>query len=168
MSAHSPANDRLLKSRLIEASGYKNLGMPAYADETLAELPARLQSHPAVMTERIGALLAAERWEGARQIAARLTDCMEEHPQHWIWWAYATRGAKSVEAAEAILEEALDQHSDVAMLHSNLACYAAVRGRIEAARRKLDHAAVLDPKVLEVAADDPDLQLLRGAGNPAE
>ena len=84
-----------LERGLIEASGYMDLGMPVDADETLAALPNGLQSHPAVMTARIGALLAAGSWENARQIAARLTDCMEEHVQHWIWWAYARRRAES-------------------------------------------------------------------------
>ena len=118
----SPSVDHLLKRALQEASGYMDLGMPVDADEALAALPDGLRSHPVVMSARIGALLAAERWEDARQIAASLTDCMEEHVQHWIWWAYATRRAESVEAAEAILEEALDEHPDVAMLHYNLAC----------------------------------------------
>jgi tetratricopeptide (TPR) repeat protein len=164
MNAHSAAIERLLARGLNEASGYMELGLPTDADDALAALPDPLQSHPVVMGARVEALLAAAQWEEARRIAARLTDCMEEYVDHWIWWAYATRRAESVEAAEEILERALDEHPDASVIHYNLACYAAVQGRLEEARQKLGRAVELDPELSEMAAEDPDLEALRTAG----
>ena len=84
-----------------------------------------------------------------------------------MWWACATRRAESVEAAEEILEEALGHHPEVAAIHYNLACHAAVQGRVDEARQRLEHAARLKPGLHLLATSDLDLQPLGGAGYPA-
>ncbi len=90
--------DATLERALDEVAGYLELGMPEVAAGTLDELPKKLQSHPEVLAARFAVLNAAKRWSEAAPIARRLTDFMDEEPQHWIWWAFATRRAESVEA----------------------------------------------------------------------
>lgn len=149
------------KTALREASGYLELVMPGDALETLENLPVELRCHPDVMGQRLELHMRLGNWEEAAGLAQGLTDCIEEEPQHWIWWAFATRRAESVEAAEEILEQALVHHPEVAIIHYNLACYAAVQGRGDDARRKLEQAAGLDPGVRVLAETDPDLVPLR-------
>ena len=93
-----------------------DLGMPANAAETLDELPKELHSHPEVLATRFAVLKASGKWAEAAGVARGLTDFMGEEPQHWIWWAHATRRAESVEAAAAILEDAAEHHPDTAVI----------------------------------------------------
>ena len=150
-----------LELTLVQVAGYLELGMPQDAAEVFDELQPRLRSHPEVVAARAKVLLAAEDWEKAARVARDLTDFMEEVPEYWVWWAWATRRADSVKAAEEILERALELHSNEPVIHYNLACYAAVEGHLEEARRRLKLALRLDPAMADFAFEDPDLETIR-------
>jgi quercetin dioxygenase-like cupin family protein len=61
--------------------------------------------------------------------------------------------------------EGLAEHPDDARLHYNLACYAALDGRLDLAREHLDKAAAADPRAREWAAGDENLAALRTDGS---
>ena len=61
--------------------------------------------------------------------------------------------------------EGLAEHPDDARLHYNLACYAALDGRLDLAREHLDKAAAADSRAREWAAGDEDLAALRTDGS---
>ncbi len=110
--------DATLERALDEVAGYLELGMPANGAEILDELPYGLQNHPEVLATRFTVLNASEQWAEAARVARGLTDFMAEEPQYWIWWAFATRRAESVEAAEEILDDAAEHHPEVAATSS--------------------------------------------------
>jgi Flp pilus assembly protein TadD len=95
-----------------------------------------------------------------RQVDGYLAHEWPQDSQHWIWLAYATRRCRSIGEAQLILEKAVKQHSSEALIHFNLACYAAQTGDLEAARQRLSQAITLDPGTKLLALDDPDLEPL--------
>lgn len=80
-------------------------------------------------------------------------------------WAYATRRAESLTAAEKILLEAERLHPAEPTIQFNLGCYACQRGALAEARRRVARAIALDKKFIGAAASDPDLEPLRSAGS---
>jgi Flp pilus assembly protein TadD len=87
---------------------------------------------------------------------------LEPSESQWvISLAYATRRCQSLDAAEAILRAARPRFPEEAILPYNLACYAAQLGRLAEARHLLAEATALDPTVMTLAAEDPDLLPLR-------
>ena len=144
---------------LDAVAGYLSLGMAGQAAGILDALPWELQTHPQVRAARVEVHLTGGEWSEAASVAAELTDFMSEEPQFWIWWAHATRRAEAVEAA--------GHHPDTAIIHYKLACHAAVSGRLDEARQRLEHALRLKPGLHLLAASEPDLQALGGAGYPA-
>jgi len=79
----------------------------------------------------------------------------------WITWAYATRRADSLAAAEAILLKAEQLHPAEPTIQFNLGCYACQRGDLIAAQLRVDRAIALDAHFAGTAATDPDLAPLR-------
>ena len=79
------------------------------------------------------------------------------------YWYLATPAyeAGEYERAYAIAAEGLAEHPENPSLHYNIACYAALAGRPEDARRHLDIAFEQNPETREWAARDDDLASLR-------
>lgn len=146
---------------LRAAEGYLELGMVAEAEAELERIPAEHRNLPEVVEFRILAGMAAQKWALAAGLAKHMLTIRPGVPGFWINCAYSVRRSESVEAAERILLAALKLHSDVAMIHYNLACYAAVTGRPGDAEARLSRAFALDPATREIARDDADLEVMR-------
>jgi quercetin dioxygenase-like cupin family protein len=71
--------------------------------------------------------------------------------------------ARDFVAAYDIAAEGLPAHPDSAPLHYQLACFAARDGRDDLARQHLERAFGLDDATRQWAAEDADLDSLRGA-----
>ena len=82
----------------------------------------------------------------------------------WFFVAYAKADAGDLDGARAELEAGLAERPDHPALHYHLACIETRAGRLEHARRELDRALELDPKLREWAAEDEDLAPLRVSG----
>jgi hypothetical protein len=78
--------------------------------------------------------------------------------QFTVSWAYATRRAECIDAAGAILLEAVERPPTVSIFHYNLACYECQLGQLEVAKARLAHAFKLDPAWRLAALDDTDLE----------
>lgn len=102
-------------------------------------------------------------WPRLAEAAATFVTRSPTESAGWVTWAYATRRAISLEAAERILLEAEVHHPEEAVIQFNLACYACVGGDLTTAQRRLDRAIALDPKFAEAARTDPDLEALRAS-----
>lgn len=102
-------------------------------------------------------------WRALVSVAAEFVQRAPEEPGGWVTWAYATRRAHTLAAAEQILLEAETSHPEDATIQFNLGCYACVRGDLVAARARVARAIELDPKFREAAETDPDLEALRSA-----
>lgn len=150
-----------LHRRLSHAQGYLALGLAAEAEAELACIEGPDAERTDVQTLRLAALHEQEKWPEVRALAARLARLQPDEAGLWITWAYATRRAASLAAAEEILREAERLHPAEATIQFNLGCYACQRGDLAAARERVDRAIALDDKFAELAATDPDLAPLR-------
>lgn len=128
------------------------------ASELEAIVPADQRS---IEVLEIRILLHSERkeWERTTACAQQLTQLKPDAPQGWISWAYATRRLIGVEAAESILLRAPSTvRARCAIIPYNLACYRCVLGDIAGAKDHLATAYKMDPKIKEMALEDPDLK----------
>jgi tetratricopeptide (TPR) repeat protein len=153
----------LSKRRLSHAIGYLELGMLAEAAAELDRIPAAETDTLEFMAIRLAVLHEQKNWPAVRDLARELVGRNPTDAGAWVTWAYATRRAVSLEAAERILIKAEAQHPDEATIQFNLGCYASQRGDLQLARRRVDRAIALDQKFAEAAASDPDLAPLRAA-----
>ena len=155
-----------LKRHLSYAQGYLELGLLAEAQAELERITGPEAENTAVIAVRIAVLQEAEDWPRLVVLAAKEVERAPNDAAGWVTWAYATRRAKSLAAAEAILLRAERLHPHEPTIQFNLGCYACLRGDLTAAQRRIDRAVALDPKFLHAAATDPDLVQLREAGKP--
>ncbi|MEA2295800.1 MAG: hypothetical protein QOE86_3439, partial [Solirubrobacteraceae bacterium] len=81
----------------------------------------------------------------------------------WEWYMGAAGQAERGDWAGAydFTAQGLADHPDHPSMHYNLACYAAMAGRREAALEHLRRAVEGNPAVLEWAAGDADLDPIR-------
>jgi mannose-6-phosphate isomerase-like protein (cupin superfamily) len=80
--------------------------------------------------------------------------------EHW-YAAYPAYSTGDYARAYEIASGGLADHPDHGTLHYQLACYAALGGELDTARRHLDIAFAQDPRARQWAAEDSDLDALR-------
>lgn len=151
----------LSRRRLSHAQGYLTLGMVAEAAAELDRIDESDAQNLDVISLRLAVLHEQKNWPAVRDLAARLARRTPAEAAVWVTWAYATRRAESLAAAEKILREAEALHPQDATIQFNLGCYACQRGDLAAARSRVDRAIALDEKFAGLAAIDPDLAPLR-------
>ena len=151
----------LLKRRLSHAHGYLELGMLAEAAAELEHIRGPDAQTREVVAIRLALLHEQKNWPAVRDLAADLVQREAADAGIWITWAYATRRADSLEAAEKILLEAVKLHPAEPTIHFNLGCYACQRGDLLVAQRRVQTAIGLDQKFNALAETDPDLEALR-------
>jgi len=146
---------------LSHARGYLELGMVAEAAAELSQLGPDEHGTLEFLGLRVAILQEQKKWPALRAAAAEFVRRQPDLAGGWITWAYATRRAESLAAAERILLEAVQLHPDEATIHFNLGCYACQRGDLDAARIRVDRAIALDENFRAAAGTDPDLAPLR-------
>lgn len=151
------------KWRLSHAQGYLGLGMVAEAAAELDRIPAPDRDEIPVLALRLIVLQERCEWPALRAVAAEFVKRKPAEAAAWVTWAYATRRAESLAAAERILLDAERLHPREATIQFNLGCYACQRGALAEAQRRVDQAIALDRKFAEAAATDPDLAPLRAS-----
>lgn len=154
----------LPQRRIAYAQGYLALGMVAEAAAELGQLTPLDAQRPEALAVRLAVLHEQEKWNEVRDLARELVSNTPTEPALWVSWAYATRRAESIEAAEKILRDAESHHPTEPTIQFNLGCYACQRGDLVTARSRVDRAIALDTKFKQLAATDPDLAPLRAAG----
>jgi hypothetical protein len=142
---------------LTAAEGYAELGLYLDANAELEEIDAAVRHVAEVLAVRLEIYQGLEKWELMRTVAGRFATHDPDSAQWPLSLAYATRRAQSIEAAKAILLEAVERHPTEPMLHYNLACYECQLGLLEVAKARLAHAFKLEPKCRLMALDDDDL-----------
>lgn len=151
------------KRRLSHAQGYLALGMVAEAAAELAQIVGPDAQTSEAIAVRLGVLHEQKKWPAVRELARDLVQRDPTEPALWVTWAYATRRAESLAAAEKILCEAEQHHPSEPTIQFNLGCYACLRGDLATARSRIQRAIALDGKFAALAATDPDLATLRAA-----
>ena len=150
-----------LKWLLSHARGYLELGMVEEAAGELDRIPELSASEFDVRVLRSLVLQEQKHWIRLVPLAAGLAREKPDDAGWWIMWAYATRRATSLKAAEAILLEAETHHPKEATIQFNLGCYACQLGDFAKARTRVAHAIALDSHFSEAAETDPDLEPMR-------
>ena len=158
----------LPQRRLSHAQGYLGLGMVAEAAAELSHLSGPDAESPAALVVRLAVLHEQHDWPAVCELAGRLIGGGRAGAGLWITWAYATRRADSLAAAEAILSRAEQMHPQEPTIQFNLGCYACLQGDIRTARRRVARAIALDESFAGLAATDPDLAALRAADTAAD
>lgn len=149
---------------LSHARGYLELGLAEQAREELSLLPEDWQERTEVLGLRVLILQELREWFMLQPLAGDLARREPDNAGWWVIWAYATRRAESIQAAEAVLREAEMRHPGEATIHFNLGCYACQLGRLAEAKTRVDRAVALEKAFEESARTDPDLAPLREAG----
>ncbi len=149
---------------LRHAEGYRELGLRDEARKELALVPSAHHGTADYVAAQAALAQDEHRWADLSQWGQRWVAVAPTEAGAWILWAYGTRRAVSLEAAEQILLEGLRRHPHHATLHFNLGCYACQRGDLPLALRRVLRAIALDPAFKALAAEDPDLLPLRQTG----
>ncbi len=155
----------LPQRHLAHARGYLELGMLAEAAAELARIPAPERDAADAVAVRMALLHEQADWAELSRLAGEFTRREPGESAAWVTWAYATRRAVSLAAAEQILLTAETHHPAEATIQFNLGCYACQRGDLPAARERVARAIRLDEKFAAAAQTDPDLAPLRDAGD---
>lgn len=92
------------------------------------------------------------RW--AQVVAKQLAVDDASNLQWPIALAYATRRLESLEAARAILLDAVSRHPKEPIIHYNLGCYSCQLGDLESAKDHLKRAFALEPQCRAMALDE--------------
>jgi tetratricopeptide (TPR) repeat protein len=143
--------------------GYLELGLVREAEAELERLPMSAADTLEALALRVMVFQAKSDWRQLAAVAGELARRLPSDASAWITWAYATRRATSLEAAEKILLAAEVHHPNEPTIQFNLGCYACQRGDLAAARRRVDRAIAIDPHFGKAAQTDPDLEPLRAS-----
>jgi len=149
-----------LKWRLSHIRGYLELGMVEAAATEFSKIDPGVYGESEVLKVSLCLFHEQENWSATRKVAAQLCEREPSVAAWWITFAYATRRAENLEAAEAILRVAVKLHPKEATIQFNLGCYACQRGDLAMAKAYVARAIALDAHFLETAKSDPDLKPL--------
>ena len=148
---------------LNAALGYLEIGMVLEANEELEKIDPYCRHLPEVLCLRVDIYKRLEQWDLMEAVAGKFRHVIPQNPDFWAWWAYATRRAKTIEAAKVILLEAAELHPKNAQIQFNLACYECQLGRLKEAKQYLKQTFAIDQTYRMNALDDPDLEPLWGS-----
>jgi tetratricopeptide (TPR) repeat protein len=148
---------------LRAAEGWLGLGNSEEAAQELAKLASPLLSHPQVLGVTYQLYENTRQWERAAETAELLCQIVPEAPLGWIHLAYALHELKRTREAYNVLLPVVNRFPDAYVIRYNLACYCCQLGELEESRVWLQQAiAVVGSDTIKaMAADDPDLQLLK-------
>ena len=150
-----------LKWRLSHIRGYLELGMIEAAAAEFSKIDLGLHGDSEVLKVSLCLFHEQENWDATRRVAAQLCQREPSMAAWWITFAYATRRAENLEAAEAILRVAVKLHPNEPTIQFNLGCYACQRGDLVMAKAYVARAIALDAQFLTTAKNDPDLKPLQ-------
>jgi hypothetical protein len=140
---------------LTAAQGFIELGM-FEANEELERVDPFCRNLPEVLEVRARIYSALRKWDLVEVVAKRLWDCTED-PKWAATWANALRKNDAIEAARAILLDAVERHPKAALLQYGLTCCECLSGNVEVAKARLEYAVKLDPSLKTRTLDEVDL-----------
>jgi Flp pilus assembly protein TadD len=136
--------------------------MPNEALRELKGLPPELSNEAEVLELRVVVLIRATRWKTAATEARKLCKKRPQHPAGYIHLAYCLHEMGETESARQTLLKGPKALEKEGTYFYNLACYDAVLGDLEAARKHLARSIRLDKRFREFARNDMDLAPLHG------
>jgi predicted Zn-dependent protease len=137
--------------------GYLELGMPSEALRELKALPEALRDSPIAVEMHIVVLIRMARWKAATTQARKLCKIQPALPAGFIHLAYCLHEVGQTAAARKTLLNGPKTLQKEATYFYNLACYEAVLGDLDSARRHLARSIGINKRFLEFARKDNDL-----------
>ena len=142
---------------LTACQGYLELGMPTEALKELKTLPAEVSEEASVVEMFVVILIRAERWKAAQTASRKLCKLRPDSPAGFIHLAFCQHELGDTKAARLTLVNGPRVLEKEGTYFYNLACYDAVLGDLEAARRHLARSIRLDKRFRDFARSDNDL-----------
>jgi len=118
------------------------------------------RAHPVVLRMRVQIYRAKGRWMEMAEFARHLTEIEPDQPAHWTDRAWAEGRHLGIPVAQQTLLIARDRFPQEGIIHYNLACYEAVQGHLDDARKILAKAIELEPALRGAALEDDDLKAI--------
>ncbi len=157
-----------LKWLLSHIRGYLELGMTTEAADEFSKIDEGVHGQTDVLKVALSLYQEEADWPKTRRTAAELCQREPGNAGWWITFAYATRRAENIEAAEEILLTAAKIHPNEPTIVFNLGCYACQRGNLISAKAYVTRAIELDENFAQLVRTDPDLNALRNSGMMAD
>ncbi len=159
---------RISSARHLQyAQGYLELGLIKEAAEEIEEIAGAELLSLDVLRFRIDLHMAAKQWDILVGVAKAVCAVAPGDANAWVHWAYALRELQQIEEARDVLLQAEPLHAEAnPVIHYNLACYYALLGDLEEAKRRLAMACTLDEEWNKTARADPDLKSLWTLSDP--
>lgn len=145
------------------AEGWLGLGDHLEAKEELKNISATYRKHPAVLMLRCMVHYNAKNWPMVFEIADTLTTIAPNNPFGWLQRSHALHFMGQTDKAWKGLLPVAKRFNLFCSVSYDLACYAAVLGKLEEARLYLHRAFAVAEKPTELklhALEDPDLKNL--------
>lgn len=150
------------QTHLEAAHGYVDLGMFLDANEELEKIDPDVRHVPEVLALRLCIYQKLEKWDLMQTVALKLTRHDPADAQWAINLAFATRHAKSIRPAKAILEDFLKLNGLEPRVQYTLACYECQLGHVAKAKEYLSEVFTVAPELRVQALEDEDLEALWG------
>lgn len=151
---------------ITAVQGYLELGMPAEALRELKSLPPELKETPLAIESLVVVLIRLSRWKQAATQARKLCRLQPSLPAGFIHLAYCQHETgQTADARETLLRGPSALHKEATFFY-NLACYEAVLGDLDSARRHLAKSIGINKRFLEFARKDSDLAPLHSELKP--
>ncbi len=145
---------------LTAVQGYLELGMSREALKELKTLPQNLRAKAIVLELEVVVLIRGRRWAEAVRVSRKLCRAQPELPAGYIHLAYCLHEMGETAAARQTLLHGPSALEREGTYFYNLACYDAVLGNIEAARKNLARSIRIDKRFRDFARTDSDLVAL--------
>lgn len=154
----APQHQRILTA----CQGYLDLGMPKEALRELKSLPTEVSGEADVLELHVVVSIRASKWKPAASLARKLCKKRPDHPAGFIHLAFCLHELGQTEGARQTLLQGPRTLEKEGTYFYNLACYDAVLGDLEAARKHLARSIRLDKRFRDFARSDRDLAALHG------
>jgi len=157
MSDLSQETERLL----LDAAGFRELGMIEDSAACMALIPKQEADHPAVLLAWCETDAACQDWPSARDRARMLTAAAPTLAAGWFWLGYALRRSESPAAACQALRPVVREFTNDPVVEYNFACYACLDGQFDEAKEALERVFIANPEWRDCALKDEDLVPIR-------
>jgi len=145
-------------NRTLEAAvGFFELGMPEEALRELDSLPPADQGEEEVLELRLVLFQHLGRWDDASQACSRLCQHKGADVDRFIAWGCCLYELARVEECRRVLLQAPPEARGNGLWNFHLACYEALAGHGEAARKRVQLAIRLDPCLRHMAQQNSNL-----------
>jgi predicted Zn-dependent protease len=147
-----------LERILLTVQGYMELDMPEEALREILLVKPADQNREDVLQIKLFILMRTKCWEAALEICKFLQELNPETTVGYIHGAFCLHENGQTPEAKAMLLRGPATLLQEPTYYYNLACYDAILGNLEDAKKNLRTSFKMDEKFREIAKYDPDLK----------